>query len=394
MEVRVREGFACAGLALGLILAGAIGFMGDREDVQLFLRTAMTSADQFVAINDHLYQGQVQEGGQAQPVGLVSLGIAPGYAGPIKTAVAWTSDLSIHRVVVARQTETKAFYRKLRITSLLETWRGKACTDPFQIGQDIEAVTGATVSLQGLSESVRQACQTTAIHAGIPVVESKRPPVRLGFPEAVLALLYGVGCLAYLPGLRARRTLRWLGLTVGLLGLGFWLNRPVSLVQINTMLLGHWPLWRTHLYWYLLIGGVLLPTLLTGRSIYCSHACPMAAVQAGLSFVGGKRFSISPRITVWLRGFQRVLTLGVVIVALIFRNPVLAQYEITGTLFGLTGTWWQFSLLALVLIASLFWVRPWCLILCPVHAVLDTLRMVRRGVLGRRKTKSPDDLPY
>ena len=101
---------------------------------------------------------------------------------------------------------------------------------------------------------------------------------------------------------------------------------------------------------------------------------------------------MSPRITAWFRGFQRALTLGVVVAALVFRNPVLAQYEITGTLFGLTGTWWQFALLAAVLIASLFWVRPWCLILCPIRAVLDTLRMARRSVLGREKPDRPADL--
>ncbi len=391
MEVRSREGLACVGIALCLVLAVSIGRMVNQEDMQPALHAALTSADQFVAINDRLYQGEVQEGDQVRSTGLVSLGSAPGYAGPIKTAVAWTLDLRIDRVVIGQQTETKAFYRKLRITSLLDTWRGKACTDSFQIGQDIEAVTGATVSLQGLVESVRQACQAAAHHAGIPVSESKRSPVRLGFPEAVLVLLYGVGFLAYLPGLRTHRVLRWLGLALGLVGLGFWLNRPVSLGQVNAMLLGYWPLWRTHLYWYLLMGGVLLPTLLTGRSVYCSHVCPMGAVQTGLSFASGKRFSISRRVTAWLRGFQRVLTLGVVIVALVSRNPVLAQYEITGTLFGLTGTWWQFALLAGVLIGSLFWVRPWCLILCPVRAVLDILRMVRRSVLGGQKPESPSD---
>ena len=73
----------------------------------------------------------------------------------------------------------------------------------------------------------------------MPVAELKRPAVRLGMPEAVLALLYGVGFLAYLPGLRTRRVLRWVGLALGLIGLGCWLNRPVSLVQINAMLLGY-----------------------------------------------------------------------------------------------------------------------------------------------------------
>ena len=384
MALRSRDVLGSIGIAVCLILAWSMGQRADRGDVQSSLQVVLSSADEFVPINGHLYEGVVQAGQTSHAVGLVSLGSAPGYAGPIQTVVSWSSDLKIERILVSKQTETKAFYRKLRIKSLVETWQGKACTDPFQVGQDVQAVTGATVSLEGLSESVRQACRRVADHAGMPVPELTRPPVRLGMPEAVLALLYGVGFLAYLPGLRTCRVLRWVGLTVGLLVLGCWLNRPVSLVQINAMLLGYWPLWRTHLYWYLLIGGIVLPVLLTGRSVYCSHACPMGAVQEGLNFASGKRFSLSRRVTVWLRWFQRGLTFGVVIVALVSRNPGVVQYEVTGTLFGLTGPMWQFALLALVLIGSLFWVRPWCLIFCPIRAVLDALRMVRRSMLGPR----------
>ena len=381
MEVRSREGLLCLGIVLCLALAAYTGRRVDHEDVQAVLQDAMVSADEFVALDNQLYQGVVKEETESH-VGLVSLGSAPGYAGPIKTAVAWTSDLNIDRVVVWHQTETPVFYRKLRITSLLDRLQGKACTDPFEVGQDIQAVTGATVSLQGLSESIRRASRKVAAHAGIPVTEPARPAIRLGFPEAVLVLLYGIGFLAYLPGRRARRLIRRLGLALGLICLGCWLNRPVSLVQINAMLLGYWPLWQTHLYWYLLVGCVLLPVLLTGRSVYCSHVCPMRAVQDVVSIAGGKQIALSGRITVWLRVFQRALTFLVVIVALVFRHPGVGQYEITGTLFGLTGALWQFVLLALVLIGSLFLVRPWCLILCPIRAVLDFLGAMRRGVLG------------
>jgi len=366
-----------------------VGHWVGQADVQSALQGAMPLADRFVALDSQLYEAVIQEGEESQTVQLVSLGSGQGYAGPIRTAVVWTSDLEIGRVVVWQQSETKAFYRRLNVPSLLEIWEGKRCTDPYQVGQDIQAVTGATVSLQGLSESIRRAGRIVADHAGVPVTEATRVPVRVGLPETLLVLLYGVGFMAFLPGPRTRRIIRRLCLVVGLIGLGWWLNRPVSLVQINAMLLGYWPQWQSHLYWYLLIGGVLLPVLLTGRSVYCSHVCPMGTVQEVLRIARGKQISMSPRITAWLRRFQRSLTFVVVIVALVTRNPGVAQYEITGTLFGLTGALWQFGLLALALIGSLFLVRPWCLMLCPIRAVSDFLRLVRRMVRGSSCSSTP-----
>jgi len=388
MALRTREIVVCIGIGLCLIVALQIGRLADQDDVDSSLHDVLVSADQFIEISTHLYEGMVQKEHESHGAGWVSLGSAPGYAGPVETAVAWTSDLKIERIIIRRQTETKAFFRKLRIESLLKSLQGKACTDPFQVGQDIQAVTGATVSLQGLAESTRMACRTVCDHAGLPVAEPKHPVIFLGIPEVVLMLLYGIGFLAYVPRFRMRLWLRRLGLGLGLILLGCWLNRPVSLVQINALLLGYWPQWQTHVYWYLLVGGILLPILLTGRSVYCSHICPMGAVQETLGFASGKQFSIPGRITVWLRWFQRSLTLLAVVVALVSRNPVKVQYEITGTLFGLTGPVWQFALLALVLIGSLFLVRPWCLIFCPIRAVMDYLGLARRSVLGPQKPHS------
>lgn len=390
MQVRTREGLFCLGIGLCLALAVLVGQWGDQEDVQSILQETLPSADRFVALNARLHRGVVEEGTQSSDVGHVSLGGAPGYAGPIKTAVVWTADWTVDRVLVWQQSETKAFYRKLNVTALLEGWRGKACSDPFQLGTDIEAVTGATVSLEGLSESVRRAGRTMAIHAGVEVVEPKRPAVRIGMPEVILGLLYVVGVLAYLPGPRMQCLWRRASLILGVIALGWWLNRPVSLVQINALLLGYWPQWQTHLYWYLLIVALLLPVLLTGRSPYCSHVCPMGAVQQALRLAGGKQGRLSDRVTLWLRRFQRVLTLAVVVVALATRNPAIAQYEVTGTLFGLTGTVWQFGLLGLALIGSLFLVRPWCLMLCPLRAVSDFLRLIRRTLLGPKSESVKD----
>jgi NosR/NirI family transcriptional regulator, nitrous oxide reductase regulator len=375
MAIGARRALWVIAIFLSLAVAWQIGWVRQQTDLKTSLASLLDPADEIIQIGEGLYQGVIQNGKETRLLSTVSLGTASGYAGPIQTAVAVNADGAIQKIAILRQTETLVFFRKLRVDALLDTLKGKVCTDPFAIGQDIQAVTGATISLEGLTDSIRQACYQAARQAQMPTPDIPFTKIRLGAPEGVLILLYVVGFLAYLPSQKLSKPLRTLGLILGFVLLGCWLNRPLSLVQINTFLLGTWPLWRTHLYWYLLVGGILLPVLLTGRSVYCSHICPLAAVQESLGALSGKRIVIPNKVNRWLHRGQRMLVWSAVVCALTLRNPSLITYEVTGTLFGLTGAFWQFGLLAVVLITSLFVARPWCNVLCPIRAVVDYLRL-------------------
>ena len=88
----------------------------------------------------------------------------------------------------------------------------------------------------------------------------------------------------------------------------------------------------------------------------------------------------------WLR---RGLVWFAIIVALLFRSPGLTSYEIFGTLFSLLGTNSQFSLLVIVLVASLFIKRPWCTYLCPIDPVVEFIRMARKWIIEIWQTIKP-----
>ena len=71
-----------------------------------------------------------------------------------------------------------------------------------------------------------------------------------------------------------------------------------------------------------------------------------------------------PKLLLWL---QRGLVILAVSLALIYRNPSFTSFEIFGTMFRLTGSNYQFMLLAVIVLLSLFLYRPWCRYLCPLH---------------------------
>ena len=82
--------------------------------------------------------------------------------------------------------------------------------------------------------------------------------------------------------------------------------------------------------------------------------------------------------------------------ALLYRNPGLSSYEVFGTAFRLEGSNFQFALLAIILLSSLFLYRPWCRHLCPLHknateGLFDNTRRIARTA-WQKLTKRPKRL--
>ena len=206
-------------------------------------------------------------------------------------------------------------------------------------------------------------------------------PIKFGLPEITLLSLFGVMLISRSAGRKRKRLIHWVCLLTGLVVLGFMLNAPLTLTNVNSLLIGYWPQWQSHLYWYLLIVGVLLVPLVTGRNPYCNAICPFGATQRCLGIIGdAKPRRLSSRWRARLRWTPRILAWAAILLALTYRHPALASYEVYGTFFDLVGSHLQFGLLAVVLVASLFVTRPWCNYLCPIRAVTDFLRLVRKWV--------------
>ena len=107
------------------------------------------------------------------------------------------------------------------------------------------------------------------------------------------------------------------------------------------------------------------------RNIYCDRLCPFGAFQECMGIIGGRGIRIPAKVVVFLRWMQRIIALVLIVSALLYANPSLLNYEISIVLFSLFGPVWQFALLGLFLVLSIFIRRPWCLSLCPVRPVFD-----------------------
>jgi NosR/NirI family nitrous oxide reductase transcriptional regulator len=381
---------------LSLLAAWIMGKSRQNSDLYPYLQQALPGAEKFEIYSKDIFTGIVSVDSAGEIVGYVAVGEARGYGGPLQTATGLDSTGIVLGIAVVDHKETPAFFQKILRKQLPSALIGKKYSDPFQIGEDVDGVTGATRTAKALTLSVARAGRSIAKYVlGVQVEAEPENPILFGLREMLLILLFATGFLSYGKNRKYKKSVRWLVMGISLPVLGFVYSIPVTLANINSFLMGFWPDWHTHLYWFLLLSGVFLPMVFLGKSPYCSHICPFGAAQECLGAIGGTKIRLKSSLHNGMRWLQRLLAWLVILLALFYRNPSYAGYEVFGPLFNLTGSSIQFGLLGVVLIASLFLKRPWCLYLCPVRAVTDFVKMIRNGVISlwRKNSKTAEAAP-
>ncbi|HEY3310546.1 MAG TPA: FMN-binding protein [Anaerolineales bacterium] len=316
-----------------------------------------------------------------QVVGYAAVGQGHGYGGPIEMLVGIDPAGQISGVKIIAQHETPGFFRLVTKNEFIAQFLGLSYRDPLALKQDLDAVSGATLSSEGIAASARQAVRLLARDG----LNSPLPPeafaIKFGWPEITLIGLFAAGYFGHkLRSTSWKRRVRWGTLLTGMLVLGFIYTAPLTIAQFISLLSGYWPDWRNNLYWYILIGGILFVTSVDAKNPYCAWFCPFGAVQECLAQVtGAKNFRPSGWSTffTWL---QRGLAFAAVLLGLALRRPGVAGYEPFATLFDLRGSSLEVTFLLVTLLASLMMYRPFCNYLCPLDPVYEFIAESRRWV--------------
>lgn len=366
---------------VGILIAWVIGTSFSQKDILPHLYNALPQANQFERLGNGIYAGYENNSPQ-ELIGFVTITEANGYGGPMKVAVATDLEGNILGLAIIEQKETPSFLERVVARDFVQSLAGKNYLDAFQFGRDIDVVSGATYTSRAIAESALRGSRTIAEQQlGLPVPKENPPKIQFGFPEISLIGLYVVGYIGHQKKFKYTKQARWVSMLMGMIILGFIYTRPLTLSDISRFLLGFWPEWQTHLYWYLLIGGILFVFTVDNKNPYCEWFCPFGAAQECMGIIGGARTRPPGRFKHILKWIHRGLAWLAIILAMLFRNPGLTSYEIFGTFFDLNGSPLQFALLGIILIASLFIRRPWCSYLCPLRPVTDLYRAFRKWII-------------
>ncbi len=143
-------------------------------------------------------------------VGYAGVGSAPGYGGPIEMLVGVDANGVILGTMIVAQRESPGFFRLVENSDLITGLAERSVTEPLQLGDDLDAVTGATVSAEGVASAVRLAVRDIAAEKlNTPLPPEKRS-LQVGWPELILLLLFASGYVGHkLRGGVWKQRVRW-----------------------------------------------------------------------------------------------------------------------------------------------------------------------------------------
>jgi uncharacterized protein with FMN-binding domain len=372
---------ALEGLAwVSLVAAFVIGQIAAKPDYEGLLKEALP--------NDVLVR---PDASSALPVvyriegkeDVVIMADGQGYGGPLVVGIRARRTEGggrLNEVLMLSHKETPAFMGRLQRGMFFRQFAGKDVTDDFIVDDDIDAVTGATVSSGGFTAAIRDAVHLGAVEQLALEPSWREPGWSFGVNEALLLLLFA---LAFVAGYRHDKLGQIAGVSVtagALLFIGFYANASLSLSTLSGALMGYIPSPKQHPLWWIMILGVLGSILVLGRNIYCQKLCPFMVVQDLTRKISGLKLRIDSRFQKRARSVIFFLSWIALMLIFLSAHPALGSYEPFAMMFSLEGLGIQWYILPASLLGAFFVPKFWCRLFCPVGLYLNELVRLRRRV--------------
>ena len=367
--------------ALGSILILGLAWLGGQSRSHQALESRIgemiPGLESLEKVETGIYRGQTRDGLECT----IALATRPSYGGPLTVALVVGPDSRVVQAGILGSTDTRSFLQRVVDHGILDAHVGAALDGLPRV----DGVSGATLSsdavIQGLAQAVESILGRPSVESSL-FSPSKSEWVKLGGTLVLFAWALVLVRLKPGPGRRWGRRLLSLA---SLVTLGFLWGSPFSLSSLGLILSGMWQRGLASWAAVLCMALAVVLFLVTRKNLYCAHICPFGTLQAGL---GKITRCPAPGSKSWMAWVARGTTLAALAAALYYRDPSLASYEPFAMAFSFIGSPWMYGLTLGILLASLLVHRPWCKLFCPVNAIFDYLRFMRRWLkifLGKRR---------
>ena len=310
-------------------------------------------------------------------VGYLAVGEAQGYGGPLSIAVFADTSGTIIETELINSYESASFLAKLGNKKYYDQYFGKEVNSHFVIKEDLDAVSGATVSSVAIAEAARDASFKIAennLNLEIPPIERA---FRFTYKEGIVLFLFVLGIITVFLG---KKKLRYVSLFLGFIFLGFMFSASLSITHFGRKFLGYFPDIYSHFIWWLLMAGTITIIIGWGRNVYCSTLCPFHATQILLNKISGINLKIPPKQAKILAKTPFYLLWLSLMLIFLSSNPTISSYEPFAMLFSLEGVGIQWYILPASLIGALFFSNFFCRFFCPVGASFRWMLQLQKQV--------------
>ncbi|SDK42553.1 FMN-binding domain-containing protein, partial [Ferrimonas sediminum] len=222
---------------LSLAVAFGVGMIWQQPDYGRLLQQAFpkgevtalegASGDQFrLVLGDREY--------------LLSLAESQGYGGPMLVATRIGASGRIVDTHLLTHKETPGYIFRFNEGKFYRQFDGKPVNRNIRLGDDIDALTGATLTSRGLTTAVREAAHNSVEHFELPA-NWQEPGFEAGLKELMAILLFAAAFMnKRVPRKHQKRYNQALSIASVVL-IGYWLNSALSIALIGSLLLGYIP---------------------------------------------------------------------------------------------------------------------------------------------------------
>lgn len=361
--MRKLEHILAAVALVGLIITWIFGWKNNSTTFEDFLNQ-YKSETALSQLSEEIYTNANKE--------YFVLGEAKGYGGPMKLLAQFDSTGVLTNILPVDHKETVAFFQKAEAGGLFRTLQGYSCKRKEPGLQNVDAVSGATITSTAIINSVSSASGKLAFQVwDIQQTEPENTSFSVGLKEITLLALFLVSLLLYNSRIKYKKQVRIVAQILSIVVLGFVTTTMMSIVHINSFLMLYFPEKAVNISWYILLFILFVPLIAKRKNYYCGCICPFGATQEFLGKIGGEKKRVPDRIHKYLVWIPRLLAWVFILMALASNNPGIRNHEVFSAFFRLTGHDYLFAILGLVLVLSTFIKRPWCNYLCPIRGTTD-----------------------
>ena len=286
-----------------------------------------------------------------------------GYGGKIMVSPVINAQGVIDKILVLDHKETFSFFMRITKDGFFKQYIGKSIEDPLIIGEDIDQVSGATISSVAFNNAIREASRDLGTkYYGISYPKEEIQ-WNIGFKELMLMILFSLAIWAVYSG---NKKVRYLSLAVSLVFMGFYYNSALSISHFGNILTGQMPDPHINLFIWLLLFGTIGFAFFSKKNVYCHSMCPFHAVEIILVKIGGFKIGFPKKFQKPIRKTAKILLWMSLMIIFLADNPTIAAYEPFAMIFGLEGVGIQWYILPAVLVGVLFITDFFCRYFCPV----------------------------
>ena len=210
--------------------------------------------------------------------------------------------------------------------------------------------------------------------------EDEKPPTLMESVKSQatdLGVFAGFTVLALVSFFRKDKRLKYITLGACVVLLGFWKSQLITIVNIFGLVSWDLPIFRYSVAWYLLATFTVVSTVLWGR-LYCGRMCAFGALTQLMDAALPSKWRYEPSLKLERRlSFIKYAILpGAILYFLITRDRFIFRYIEPFWMFGLHANAIMWTMLAALLVATVFVRNVYCRFLCPVGAALGLVSQV------------------